>query len=77
MITLTTERYSLGELGYELDSTKVTEITEEQYINYIDSSGFFDNLFGASDTVVIEDDVTVITSISPGKPIKVIRTFEV
>jgi hypothetical protein len=72
MITLTTERYSLGELGYELDSTKVTEITEEQYINYIDSSGF-----GASDTVVIEDDVTVITSISPGKSIKVIRTFEV
>jgi hypothetical protein len=77
MITLTTERYSIGELGYELESTKVSEITEEQYINYIDSSGFFDNLFGASDTVVIEDDVTVITSISPDKSIKVVRTFEV
>jgi hypothetical protein len=77
MITLTTERYSIGELGYELDSTKVTEITEEQYINYIDSSGFFDNLFGASNTVVIEDGITVITSISPDKSIKVVRTFEV
>jgi hypothetical protein len=77
MITLTTDRYSLGELGYELESTKVSEITEEHYRNYVNSSNFFDNLFGASDTVVIEDDVTVITSISPDKSIKVVRTFEV
>jgi hypothetical protein len=78
MITLTTERYSLGELGYELESTKVSEITEKHYLNYVNSSSsFFDNLFGASDTVVIEDDVTVITSISPDKSIKVVRTFEV
>lgn len=77
MITLTTDRYSIGELGYELESTKVSEITEKQYINYIRSSGFFDKLFGASDTVVIKDDITVITSISPDKSIKVVRTFEV
>lgn len=73
MITLTTERYSLG----KLTSTEVTQITEEHYRNYIDSSNFFDNLFGASDTVVIEDDVTVITSISSDKLNKVVRTFEV
>jgi hypothetical protein len=77
MITLTTERYSLGELGYELESTKVSEITEKHYLNYVNSSSFFDNLFGASDTVVIEDDVTVITSVNPDKSIKVVRTFEV
>ena len=77
MITLTTERYSLGELGYELESTKVSEITEEHYLNYVNSSSFFDNLFGASDTIVIEDDVTVITFISPDKSIKIVRTFEV
>lgn len=73
MITLTTERYNLG----KLTSTEVTQITEEHYRNYIDSSNFFDNLFGASDTVVIEDDVTVITSISSDKLNKVVRTFEV
>jgi hypothetical protein len=77
MIILTTERYSIGELGYELESTKVSEITEEHYLNYVNSSSFFDNLFGASDTIVIEDDVTVITFISPDKSIKIVRTFEV
>jgi hypothetical protein len=77
MITLKTESYNLGELGYELESAEITEITEEHYRNYVNSSSFFDNLFGASDTVVIEDDVTVITSISSDKLTKLVRTFEV
>jgi hypothetical protein len=77
MITLTMERYFLTTEGYELESTETKDISYQHYQNYISSSSFFDNLFGASDTVVIEDDVTVITSISPDKSIKVVRTFEV
>ena len=76
MITLTTERYSLGELGYELESTKVSEITEEHYNNYLDSVNFMKSL-GGKEKVVKNGNTTVLTSISPDKSIKVVRTFEV
>jgi hypothetical protein len=76
MITLTTERYSLGELGYELESTEITEITEEHYNNYLDSVNFMKSL-GGKEKVVKKGSTTFLTSISPGKSIKVVRTFEV
>ncbi len=77
MITLTTERYFLTTEGYALESVETKDISYQHYQNYISSSSFFNNLFGASDTVERKDSVTVITSISPDKSIKVIRTFEV
>jgi hypothetical protein len=76
MITLTTDKYTLIAKNYKLESSKVTKITEEHYNNYLGSVSFMKSL-GGKEKVVKKGNITVLTSISPDKSIKVIRTFEV
>jgi hypothetical protein len=76
MITLTTDKYTLIAKNYKLESSKVTKITEEHYNNYLGSVSSMKSL-GGKEKVVKKGNITVLTSISPDKSIKVIRTFEV
>jgi hypothetical protein len=76
MITLTTDKYTLVSGKYKLESSKVTEVTEEHYNNYLDSVSFMKSL-GGKEKVVKNGNTTVLTSTSPDKSIKVVRTFEV
>lgn len=76
MITLTTDKYTLISKNYKLQSSKVTKITEEHYKKYLGSVSFMKSL-GGRERVVKNGNTTVLTSISPDKSIKVVRTFEV
>ena len=75
MITLTTERYYLEQDTYILESKEEGEvITQEHYENYLSSVNFFRSL-GGRELLEEHSEGTTLTSFSPDKLTKVVRTF--
>lgn len=75
MITLVMESYYLSEQGdYILGSTKEWEISQKHYENYISSIEYFRSL-GGTELLEEHSEGTTLTSFSPDKLTKIVRTF--
>jgi hypothetical protein len=75
MITLVIERYYLSKQEeYILEGKQEWEISKEHYDNYVSSIEYFRSLDG---TELLEEhsEGTTLTSFSPDKRTKIVRTF--
>jgi len=75
MITLTTERYCLSEQDtYILKDKQEWEISQKHYDNYLSSIEYYRSL-GGTELLEEHSEGTTLTSFSPDKLTKIVRTF--
>jgi len=71
---LTTETYKIKNDLFCLVDSKTENCLETKMDNYINSQQFFRDL-GGHEKLVVGTEVSVLTSINPGRTIKKVRIF--